>query len=140
MVARLLLRAELRRGLRAHLAVVAMLAGVAAALTLAAVIGRMAQAPWERTWRASGSPHLTLFGHERAALEELRVDGKTASSGVLDTGFVGVHAGRYHVETRLAGDAAGRASGGPRSSRATPTACCSSAASPAGSASGRATP
>ena len=55
MVARLLLRAELRRGLRAHLAVVAMLAGVAAALTLAAVIGRIAQAPWERTWRASGA-------------------------------------------------------------------------------------
>ena len=101
MVARLLLRAELRRGLRAHLAVVAMLAGVAAALTLAAVIGRMAQAPWERTWKATGAPHLTLFGSERATLEQLRVDGKTASSGVLDTGFVGVHAGRYHVETRL---------------------------------------
>ena len=45
MVARLLLRAELRRGLRAHLAVVAMLAGVAAALTLAAVTGRMADKP-----------------------------------------------------------------------------------------------
>ena len=101
MVARLLLRAELRRGLRAHLAVVAMLAGVAAALTLAAVIGRMAQAPWERTWQATGSPHLTLFGQDRATLEDVRVDGKTASSGTLDSGFVGVHAGRYHVETRL---------------------------------------
>jgi ABC-type lipoprotein release transport system permease subunit len=101
MVARMLLRAELRRGLRTHLVVVAMLAGVAAALTLAAVIGRMAQAPWERTWEATGSPHLTVFGRDRATLEELRVDGETASSGPLDSGFVGVHAGRYHVETRL---------------------------------------
>ncbi len=101
MVARLLLRAELRRGLRAHLAVVAMLAGVAATLTLAAVIGRMAEMPWERTWQATGAPHLTLFGEDHGTLAELRVDGKTASSGVLDTGFVGIHAGRYHVETRL---------------------------------------
>jgi putative ABC transport system permease protein len=100
-VARLLLRAELRRGVRAHLVVVAMLTGVAAALTLAAVIGRTAQGPWERTWTATGSPHLTLFGQDRAALEALRVEGRTASSGPLDNGFVGVHAGRYHVETRL---------------------------------------
>jgi ABC-type lipoprotein release transport system permease subunit len=61
----------------------------------------MAQAPWERTWEATGSPHLTVFGRDRATLEELRVDGETASSGPLDSGFVGVHAGRYHVETRL---------------------------------------
>ena len=102
MVARLLLRAELRRGLRAHLAVVAMLAGVAAALTLAAVIGRMAQAPWERTWQATGSPHLTLFGQDRATLEERCAStGRRRRPGSLDTGFVGVHAGRYHVETRL---------------------------------------
>lgn len=101
MVARMLLRAELRRGLRAHVTVVAMLAGVATALTLAAVIGRIAQGPWERTWQATGSPHLTVFGSDRAALAALRADGETASSGVVETGFVGVHTGRYHLETRL---------------------------------------
>jgi ABC-type lipoprotein release transport system permease subunit len=102
-VARLLLRAELRQGARAHLAVVAMLAGVAAALTLAAVVGRMASAPWERTWRATGGAHLTLIGMDRDALAQARstVPGITASSGPVETGFTGLHAGSWHVETRL---------------------------------------
>jgi hypothetical protein len=103
MVARLLLRAELRRGVPGHLVVVALLAGVGAALTLAAVIGRMATDPWERTWRATGAAHLTIFAHDRAALAT-RLAGIpeiTASSGPIESGFAGLHAGRLHVETRL---------------------------------------
>ena len=103
MVARMLLRAELRHRLHVHLAIVALLAGVAAALTLAAVIGRMATDPWERTWRATGAAHLTIFAPDRAALATplAAVPGITASSGPFESGFAGLHAGRLHVETRL---------------------------------------
>ena len=140
MVARLLLRAESVAGYARTSLVVAMLAGVAAALTLAAVIGRIAQAPWERTWRASGAPHLTLYGQDRATLaatarrredgliRDARRRGSSASTPAATTSRPGSRRCRR------------RASGGPRSSRAPPTACCSSAASPAGSASGRVTP
>ena len=103
MVARMLLRAELRYGMRGHLAVVALLAGVAAALTVAAVIGRMATDPWERTWRATGAAHLTIFAQDRAALATplARVPEITASSGPIESGFAGLHVGRLHVEARL---------------------------------------
>ena len=116
MVLRLLLRAERRQGARAHLAVLAMLAGVAAALTLAAVIGRMADEPWERTWRATGSPHLTVFGntHEELGRGIARVPGVTASSGPIETGFTGVHAGKLARRDAARRDAAGR----PRAARA----------------------
>jgi ABC-type lipoprotein release transport system permease subunit len=99
MSARLLLRSELRRGLAGHVAVVATLAGVGAALTLGAVIGRLATEPWERTWRATGSPHLTLFASDAGELRA--VPGVTATSGPRLAGFVGLHAGSLHVETRL---------------------------------------
>jgi ABC-type lipoprotein release transport system permease subunit len=99
MSARLLLRGELRRGLAGHVAVVALLAGVAATLTLAAVMGRVATKPWERTWRATGSPHLTLFATDAGAFRA--VPGVTATSGPRVSGFVGLHAGSLHVETRL---------------------------------------
>ncbi len=113
MAVRILARAEWRQGWRGHLAVLAMLALVATALTIAAVIGRMADKPWERTWLASGAPHLTLFSPDEAGLEEARarVPGVTASSGPVVSGFVGLHAGRYHVETRLVGQLSGL--GGP---------------------------
>jgi ABC-type lipoprotein release transport system permease subunit len=103
-IVRLLLRAERRQGLRAHAAVLAMLAGVAAALTLATIIGRMADEPWERTWRATGAPHLTVSGntHEELGRGVALVPGVTASSGPIETGFTGLHAGKWHVETRLA--------------------------------------
>jgi ABC-type lipoprotein release transport system permease subunit len=99
MSARLLLRSEVRRGLAGHVAVVAMLAGVAAALTVATVIGRVATKPWERTWRATGSAHLTLFATHAEGLRA--VPGVTATSGPRVSGFVGLHAGSLHVETRL---------------------------------------
>src|SRR4051794_15755049 len=108
-VTRLLLRGELRRGVGGHLVVVAILAGVAASLTLAAAIGRLAAAPWERTWRATGAAHLTLYAHHASDLTGVlaRIPGLTAASGPIDTGFVGLHAGRWHVETRLEAHPAG---------------------------------
>lgn len=144
MFARTLLRAELRHGARRHLAVVALLAAVATAVTLAAVIGRMATDPWERTWRATGAAHLTVVAHDRAALRGAlaTIPGITESSGPIESGFAGMYAGGLHVETRLAelpSDA--RAPGRPAIAEGSAASAgeVMLAASPAASASRRAT-
>lgn len=101
MVGRLLLRAELRHGARSDVAALVVLTGVATALTLAAVLGRVASDPWDATWRASGRPHVSLKSRGSHRPLTALAGQDIAASRMVPDGNTGLRAGRWHVVARL---------------------------------------
>lgn len=101
---RLLARLHARE-LRAHplgpLLLAITVATAAAALTLAFEVGPAAQAPWDATWQAAGSPHVVLVGGD---LEDaLSADQVTDIAGPFPTFYDQLRHGGHVVDVEVVG-------------------------------------